>query len=174
MAPLLAQDPDLWCVDETTIRLETTLRRVVAPKGTKPVVRIRRGKAGVHLLGALRKSGQFLLMITLLTPDQHLIKRFLRRIKRFKGKGRLYIVWDSTGEHVAHTVQQTARKLGIHLIPQPAYAPEVQPVEEIWHQLKAYLANFLFAAVEAIIEVCQRFFAERGYRFELEMVHYFI
>lgn len=174
MAPLLAHDPDLWCVDETTVRLETTLRRVVAPKGTKPVVRVRRGIAGVHLVGALRKSGQFLLLMTLSTPDQHLINRFLRRIKRFKGKGRLYIVWDSTGEHVAHTVRQTARKLGIHLIPQPAYAPEVQPVEEIWHQLKAYLANFLFATVEEIIEGCQRFFAERRYRFELEMAHYFV
>ena len=174
MAPLLAQDPDLWCVDETTVRLETTLRRVVAPKGTKPVVRIRQGKAGIHLLGALRKSGQFLLMITRITPNQHIIKQFLRRIKRFKGKGRLYIVWDSTGEHVAHTVRQTAQKLGIHLIPQPAYAPEVQPVEEIWHQLKAYLANFLFATIDEIIEVCQRFFAGRESRFHFEMVHYFV
>ena len=173
MAPLLTQDPDLWCVDETTVRLETTLRRVVALKGTKPVVRVRRGTAGVHLVGALRKSGQFLLQLTRRPPDQHLIKQFLRRIKRFKGKGRLYLVWDSTGEHVAHTVRQTARKLGIHLIPQPAHAPEVQPVEEIWHQLKAYLANFLFATVEEIMEVCQRFFAERRYHFALKMVHYF-
>ena len=98
MTPLLEQNPDLWFIDETGVRLQTALRKVVAPRGSKPIVRIRQSKKGIRLIGAYRKSGRFLVSIVP-TVNPERIKERLRRIKRLKGQGRFYVVWDGDGSH---------------------------------------------------------------------------
>jgi len=163
---------DFWFIDESAARLGTQLRKVVALKGSKPVFPIRLSKEGVRIIGALRRSGQFIFVIVK-RVNQETIKAFLRHLKRFKGKGRLYIAWDGDGSHTAHSVRQLASKQGIHLIQQAPYSPETQPVEEIWRQLKAYLANWVFEDIPHLIQTIERFFSERQNRFDIEVVNYF-
>jgi len=45
----------------------------------------------------------------------------------------------------------------IRLIPQPAYSPELNPVEHIWDELREkYFHNRIFPSLEALIDVlCQ-------------------
>ena len=107
------------------------------------------------------------------TVNQTTIRLFLRKIKRFKGKGQFWVGWDGDGSHTAESVCECARKQGIYLIQQPPHSPEVQPVEEIWRQLKAYLANWVFEDIPHLVQTIERFFKERKNRFDLEVVNYF-
>jgi len=48
-------------------------------------------------------------------------------------------------------------KTNIRLIPQPAYSPELNPVEHIWDELREkYFQNRVFSSLDLLIEqLCQ-------------------
>jgi len=169
---LLPKNPDLWFVDETGLQLQTTLRKVVAPRGSKPTLRVTPSKESIRIIGALRKSGQFLWRIVP-TVNQEIVKQMLRWVKRRKGTGRSYVIWDQAGSHQARSVQELAYKKGIHLIFLPPYSPELNPVEEIWRRLKRFLANHLFGTVPQLMAKVQQFFAAQQHRFALQVANYF-
>ena len=52
---------------------------------------------------------------------------------------RLLVIWDGTPSHRSHEIQSYLRansQLRIQIEPLPAYAPELNPVEGVWQQLK--------------------------------------
>lgn len=169
---LLPKNPDLWFVDETGLQLQTSLRKVVAPRGSKPTLRVTTSKEHIRIIGALRKSGQFLWRMVP-TVNQEIVKHMLRQVKRRKGRGRSYVIWDQAGSHQAKSVQQLAYKKGMHLIFLPPYSPDLNPVEEIWRRLKRFLANYLFMTVPQLIVKVQQFFATHQQRFALNVANYF-
>jgi transposase len=61
---------------------------------------------------------------------------------------------DQAGWHRAKDLQVPEN---IRLIFQPAYSPEVNPVEHLWEEVREkYLHNRVFASLEKLIEVlCQ-------------------
>lgn len=69
---------------------------------------------------------------------------FLRHLLRHL-PGRLLIVWDGAGIHHSRAVREFVGSWGQRLQVEylPAYAPELNPTEYIWGQLKQHeLANF--------------------------------
>ncbi len=56
-----------------------------------------------------------------------------------------------------HRSQELVIPANIRLIPQPAYSPEVNPVEHIWDELREkYFSNRLLPSLDGVIEVlCQ-------------------
>jgi len=56
-----------------------------------------------------------------------------------------------------HRSQELAIPANIRLIPQPAYSPEVNPVEHVWDELREkYFHNRLFPSLDGLIEaLCQ-------------------
>lgn len=66
---------------------------------------------------------------------------FLRHLLR-QIPGRLFVLLDNAGIHrcdaIAEVLGATRR---LHLVPFPAYAPELNPDEGVWNHLKKSLAN---------------------------------
>lgn len=56
-----------------------------------------------------------------------------------------------------HRSKELIVPANIRLIEQPAYSPEVNPVEHLWEELREkYLHNRLFPSLDALVEVlCQ-------------------
>jgi transposase len=75
---------------------------------------------------------------------------FLRTVKRhFRGQ-RVVLLWDGLGAHKSHrmTTYLAAQHQWLHVEPLPAYAPDLNPVELLWGNLKAReLANLCPADV---------------------------
>ena len=46
--------------------------------------------------------------------------------------GAVVIIWDGATWHRAKSVQAAAAKLGLTLIPVPAYSPDLNPIENLW------------------------------------------
>ena len=92
----------------------------------------------VSLIGGVTPTGRVLLQVreqALRGPD---VVRFLQHLLRHIA-GKLLVVWDGSPIHRAQVVkdflaQGAAKRL--HLEPLPAYAPELNPDEELWQYLK--------------------------------------
>jgi transposase len=66
---------------------------------------------------------------------------FLRHLLR-QIPGQLIVVWDNGQIHRGDPVQELlVRTRRLHLVPFPAYAPELNPDEGVWNHLKSQLAN---------------------------------
>lgn len=51
------------------------------------------------------------------------------------------LLWDNVRGHINAQVQQTARKLNIFIINIPKYAPDLNPIEKIWKQVKMKISQ---------------------------------
>ena len=79
--------------------------------------------------------------------------------------GRLVIIWDGSPIHRSHVIQEflahgAARR--IHLERLPAYAPELNPGEGLWQQLKGVELRDAVKRVRRKPRVLQGFFQEVG------------
>jgi hypothetical protein len=167
----------LWVEDETTVRVATLLGKVLAPRGSKPVVRVQVGrymeKWNVFISwNAATKQA----VVTLATGLDALLTAFhLEQVRKTDdGCETLNMLWDNCGAHLEKSVVEHAQRLDINLSYFPTNSPELNPVEEINRQLKAYLSNWLFWSVEELEQAIIRFFEQRGYTFNLRIENYII
>ncbi len=164
----------LWVQDETTARVATKIRKVLAKKGQKPVVRVKVGgydqKVNVFISWHA-KTGR-----VVVTYEDSLeagpTRRHLRRLKKVAGKGPVHVLWDGNGNHAAAEVLRYAEKAGIHFHRFPTHSPRMSPVEEINRQLKAFLSLKIYAGREEVLAEIKRFFREHRYRFTLDLAAY--
>jgi transposase len=89
-------------------------------------------------MGAITPQGQLLTWIQDRAVRGKDLVRFLKHLLA-QVPGRILLVWDGLPAHRSQPVkaflaQDTARRL--HLLQLPAYAPELNPQEGIWHYLK--------------------------------------
>ena len=60
------------------------------------------------------------------------------------------MIWDQAGFHTAHAVQPPAN---VTLIELPPYSPELNPIENLWHYLRAHhWSNRRYADYDALCE----------------------
>ncbi|RLE79776.1 MAG: IS630 family transposase [Thermoprotei archaeon] len=155
-------------VDETRKLLTTRLRRVLAPKGVRPYVRVNVKGKGVYVLVALNARTRRVYVSLAERLDSRSFMGFLYRLKRLVGRGRIYLVLDNHSAHRARYVLRQARRKGIHMVYMPKYSPELNPVEVLFSKLSEHLANRLFLSVEELMLAVEGFFRARGYRFEVD------
>jgi len=70
--------------------------------------------------------------------------RFLRQLKRHFRGGRVILIWDGLGAHTSRAMRaylaRQRRWLDVERL--PGYAPELNPIEQVWGNVKAReLAN---------------------------------
>jgi putative transposase len=69
---------------------------------------------------------------------------FLRALKRHFRERPIILVWDGLGGHKSRVMRQylTSARAWLTVEPSPGYAPELNPVEQIWGNIKGReLAN---------------------------------
>ena len=95
-------------------------------------------------------------MTSLILPsaDTAMMNLFLEQVSQTFSKYFIVMQVDGAGWHHAH---ELVLPENIRLIEQPAYSPEVNPVEHIWDELREkYFHNRVFASLESLIDVlCQ-------------------
>lgn len=62
------------------------------------------------------------------------------------------VLMDQAGWHLSGSLDVPAN---MTLVPLPAYAPELNPIERFWQHLKdRWLSNRIFPDLDAVIEAC--------------------
>ena len=71
------------------------------------------------------------------------------------------LIWDQAPYHISQAVEDwLAQHPCITTLELTNYAPELNPVEHIWRQLKYRVAANLTRSLESIQDACDRFFQQ--------------
>lgn len=118
--------------------------RTYAPRGQTPTLRVPLTRDHLSAIGALTTDGRVLMPVQTEAFRGPRVVRFLRHLLRHL-VGKLLVIWDGSPIHRAKVGKAFLADGGaprLWLEPLPGYAPELNPVEGIWHYLKrARLGN---------------------------------
>jgi transposase len=135
--------------DEACFGRISTLIRSWAPKPLRPLTPRQIVREYTYVYAAVApKEGK---MVSLILPfaDTSMMNLFLQHVSQTFSAYFLVIQLDQAGWHSAKDLLIPEN---IRLIPQPAYSPELNPVEHIWDELreKAF-SNRFFVSLDAVI-----------------------
>lgn len=128
----------VW-IDESGFALLAAVVRTYAPCGQTPILPARLSWDHLSVIGALTLSGHWYMGVQERAFRSQDIVRFLNHLLRHI-PGKLLVLWDQLPAHRGHPIKTFLTNAGaarIHLELLPAYAPELNPTEGVWQQLKS-------------------------------------
>ena len=140
-------------MDEARVGQQGTLTRVWAPRGTRPRALRDHRRTSVYLFGAVCPERGMGAAVVLPHVNVEAMTLHLAEISRHVTAGaHAVLVLDQAGWH-------TSRKLcvpeNISLLSLPPYAPELNPVEQVWAYLRAnFLSHRVWNSYSAILGAC--------------------
>jgi len=143
---------ELWTMDEHRIGLKPIVRRIWARKGERPIITVHQRYRWRYLYGFVCPQSGETFWLILPTVSVEVFSQALAELAQFLGLGpdkHLILVLDQAGWHTSDRVEVPA---GIHLLFQPAYAPEVQPAERLWEVTDEALANQHFDTIDELVK----------------------
>jgi transposase len=140
--------------DEGCFGRISRVKRCWAPSGVRPSVPAQMVRAYIYAYTAVAPTlGQ---MVSLILPEvsAEMMSLFLEQVSQTFPKHFIVMQVDQAGWH---STKDLVIPENIRLIPQPAYNPELNPVEHIWDELREkYFHNRVFPSLEQLIEaLCQ-------------------
>jgi transposase len=133
-----AERRTLLFVDESGFYLLPGLVRTYSPAGRTPVLHEWQTRDHLSVMAALTRRGRLFTLVRRESLNAAASAGFLAGLLR-RSRRKLLVVWDGSPIHRGREVRDflaggAARRL--HLEALPAYAPELNPVEGLWQQLK--------------------------------------
>lgn len=125
-------------VDEAGFYLLPSVVRTYAPRGQTPTLVAPKSYQHLSVISGITASGQLVTQMQETAYRGPAIVRFLRHLLR-QIPGKLLVLWDGARIHRCKAVQaflSTCTDNRLRLERLPAYAPELNPDEGIWHSLK--------------------------------------
>jgi transposase len=133
-------------VDESGFLLIPTVRKTWSPIGQTPIIRHRERHERISAISGIAVSPRrFHCALYCQLYEDNIqgeeVAWFLRHLLR-QIRGHLIVLLDNGKIHRGDPVQELlSRTRRLHLVPFPAYAPELNPDEGVWNHLKDALAN---------------------------------
>jgi hypothetical protein len=150
------------CKDEARIGQQGTLTRVWAKRGTRPRAPRDQRYEWAYIFGAVCPQRRVTAALVLPAANTEAMALHLAEIGRQVAPGaHAALVFDGAGYHVA---KDLAIPENITLVSLPPYAPELNPVENVWEYLRGnILATTVFESYADIVDkscAAWRFFAD--------------
>lgn len=151
-------------IDESGLLLAPLVRRTLAPSGQTPVLKQKashRDKVSLSAALCLSPRRRKLSLRFRTYPKQYVNSQraaeFLRSVLR-QVRGRVIVLWDRGNMHKGDPIRQLLKQFPrLELQWLPPYAPELNPVEQLWNHLKyACLANFAALDVHDLDHAARR------------------
>lgn len=147
------QQVDIWFQDEARIGQRGTVTRIWAKKGTRPRGVRQQQSLSAYLFGAACPERDQAVGLILPVANSDAMVLHLAAISQTVPAGQhAVVVVDGAAWH---TSDQCPCLDNLSLLVLPPYSPELNPIENLWAQLRQrWLANRCFQDYEAIVEAC--------------------
>lgn len=126
-------------LDETGVYLLPSLVRTWAPRGETPRLTERLSRDHLSVISAVSRQGAVYAARSSTAFDSDAVIVFLDALHQRLPAQKLLVIWDGAPIHRSTAIQQylaDGAAAWLRLEPLPAYAPELNPDEGIWRQLK--------------------------------------
>ncbi len=139
----------VWVADEHRYGLIPVVRRCWTLRGVRPTAPYQTKYQWGYLYSALEVDGQNAAEFACLPGvSLELSRLFLERLVARDPQAEHVVIWDQAGFHPQPGLHEVPPH--IHLLPLPAYSPELNPVEVIGDVIKDRIANTLWRTLEAL------------------------
>jgi transposase len=128
-------------------------RRAWAPPGVRPQAPRQVVREYTHIYAAVAPAEGKMTSLILPSADTEMMSRFLEHVSTTFAEYFLVMQVDQAGWHWSKDLKIPEN---IRLIAQPAYSPELNPIEHVWEELREkHLANRALASLDEVIDkVC--------------------
>jgi hypothetical protein len=149
--------------DESGVSLLPSLRATWAPRGHTPVLKHRFAWKRLSLAGALvyEPDGSDAHLVFELRPgaynDETLID-FLNDVHELEQQRAVLLIWDGLPSHRSQRMTDwiISQRQWLSVEPLPGYAPDLNPIENVWGSLKSKeLANLCSDTIGEVTEVAE-------------------
>jgi transposase len=147
-AQYLYPEVELWTCDEHRIGLIPCLRRVWAPKGQRPIVKVQTRYEWLYLYAFVRpQTGEtvWYILPELSTIAFQIVLDNFAKARAASDTKHLLLVLDQAPWH---TSKALTLPHGLERILQPSYSPELQPAEHLWQLSDEPLVNRSFTSLD--------------------------
>ena len=149
-------------MDEARVGQQGTLTRVWAPRGTRPRAVRDHCRTSVYLFGAVCPERGIGAAVVLPQVNVDAMTIHLTEISRSVTHGaQAVLVLDQAGWHTSRKLRVPEPRKSrcdfadIGLLPLPPYAPELNPVENVWAYLRAnFLGHCVWNSYNVIVDAC--------------------
>lgn len=147
------ENVDVWFQDEARVGQRGTLTRTWARKGTRPRLTRQQQFEYAYLFGAVCPAQDKAVGLVLPVVNTHAMLIHLKEISIHVPAGRhAVVVLDQAAWHTTGRVRMFDN---LTLLSLPVASPELNPVEQVWQQLRDnWLANRFYDGYEAIVDAC--------------------
>ena len=144
---------EIWFQDEARVGQQGTLTRIWARRGTRPRAPRDTRYQWAYLFGAVCPARGIAAGLVLPFANTEAMNAHLAEIARSVAPGaHALLVLDGAGWHGSATLAVPDNITLLHL---PPYAPELNPVENVWAYLRANkLAITVFDSYDDILKAC--------------------
>lgn len=142
---------EIWAQDETRVGQQGSLTRIWAQTGTRPRKVKQQQFISTYIYGAVcAQTGNSFALIMPYT-DTNAMQLYLNELSRhIKDDQHIALLMDNASWHTAKELKIPSN---ITLIPLPAYAPELNPMEQGWQWMKPrYLSNCCYDNYDDLVE----------------------
>ena len=131
----------MLAADWTLLRLFPPLRAMWAPVGAQASVPISGANARRVLFGAINLVTARRAVLIRRAAGQADAQAFFRNLRRrYRRAGTIWLLLDGASGHTAPASQRLAATLGIVLVWLPKRHPELNPMDQLWRELKRVVA----------------------------------
>src|SRR5260221_4230344 len=141
----------MGATDEHRIGLKPVLRRVWAPRGQRPMARVRHRFAWRYLVAFVHPASGRPVFHLAPSVSIALFEVELAAFARQVGAGpdkQIVLVLDRAGWHTSVRLRVPSHPDHVHLLFLPPYSPELQPAEHLWPLTNTALINRQFATID--------------------------
>ena len=126
-------------------------KRCWAPPGVRPCVAAQVVRESMYVFAAVAPTPGLLCALVLPDANTDMMNLFLSHVSLTFADFFIVMQVDRAGWHRSN---ELIIPTNMRLIEQPAYSPEVNPVEHLWEELREkYLHNRVFASLDPLVEV---------------------
>ncbi len=126
----------IYFEDEARFGTQGTITRVWAPKGSRPRAVRQNGREWLYVLMAVCASTGAASALIMPGLNTGVLNLFLEQFSGELPAGvHAVLIWDGAGYHTGNDLVVPSN---VSLIPLPPYSPELNPVEGLWHYLRAH------------------------------------
>lgn len=144
---------EIWWQDESRIGQQGSLSRVWASKGTRPRVVRQKQFLSTYIFGACCPAKDKGCALILPETSTGMMQIHINQISEHIEKDYHAIVLMDRASW--HTTEALVIPLNMTLMPLPPYSPELNPMEQVWQQLrKIKLSNTTFKDYDDIVQSC--------------------
>lgn len=147
LPPHRSRPVKVWAFDESRFGLQTIQRRRITARGVKSVGRFQHRFENFYLYGSVAPASGDAFFVGLPKLDRDHVQLFLDTFAQARSDTLNVLLLDNARSHTAKDLRVPENVI---LWFQPPYAPEVNPVERVWQDLKQDLAWNCFETLAAL------------------------